>query len=95
MIAVLNELKSVNHLHYYDENTSKNSNHQKRNHGGSLPEYMREAGNQSDSGDDSSADMSDSPLSLDSISLPGSNYQSTEKATRPANKFRKIYAVYE
>ncbi|XP_065909622.1 uncharacterized protein [Dysidea avara] len=61
---------------YYDENTFTNSSHQKSSCDGSLPEYMREAGDQSDSGDDSNTNMSGSSLSLDSISLPGSNYQS-------------------
>ena len=61
---------------YYDENTSTNNCHQKSSCGGSLPEYMREAGDQSDSGDDCSTDMTGSSLSLESVSLCGSNYQS-------------------
>jgi len=57
---------------YYDENALK---HSATDHlpDSTLPGYLREAGDQSDSFDDSSTDISDS---LEFISLSGGNYQS-------------------
>ena len=61
---------------YFDENTFTNNNHLESGSHNSLPEYMREAGDQTDSSDDSSTDISHSSLSLDAVSLPGGKYQS-------------------
>ena len=60
---------------YYDESTAKKEDHQKDS-SSSLPEYIREAGDQNDSSDEFSSDMSNSSLSLDCLSLPSANYQS-------------------
>jgi len=61
---------------YYDEN-------QKCSCGSSLPEYLREASDQSDTGDDSSTDITVSSFSMSNLSLSSGTYQSKRPQDLP------------